>query len=470
MISERARQDISRILDTDALHRVRVGLGGSHTVVTYPPLDALIPAKGPVSLPVMAEDLHLYLHVAFCEHICPFCHYAKTYSGVDQDSSLVEMYLDALKMELDLRRGFVSRSKVNSLYVGGGTPTALSVQRLEQLFNGIKSLVPEMPTEICVETSPISIADASGPSKLKLLEDFGVNRLSVGVQTFNDCLLTNYRGHDRAALDRALGRLAAFKGRYNLDLMQDLPFQSEAMIVEDLEAIDQYRPHQVTWYLLRFHDESTWHKMYVRGDLEGVPGSRVSAERRLLINREMNRLGYRHLPGGRFVRDHSEDLYKASRSGLRSALLGFGASAYSYAGDDFFRNAAPKSTKRGITEYHRTLNSGADPIAWHFRFNKAEREAQRFVQAIRDHISVSLLDTDTAYVDYARRTLNMLVDCGAAFVRPDGGIELTEAGSAFEEEITSLFYSGAVQSRLAGVNKYWAAQPRDRELAAVSVE
>jgi coproporphyrinogen III oxidase-like Fe-S oxidoreductase len=116
-----------RLLSSGIVTRVREGLGGSHTVVTYPPLDALAPVDTSELLQHIcaAPRVNFYAHVAFCEHICPFCHYAKTYSPIGGESELVRTYLDALFAEIDLWTEPLAGSSTASVYIGGGTPTAL---------------------------------------------------------------------------------------------------------------------------------------------------------------------------------------------------------------------------------------------------------------------------------------------------------------------------------------------------------
>ena len=100
---ERARTiGLAELVADGPVSRMRLELGGSHTVVTYPPLDSLHPVAAEEIAEAIAPTsaLNLYAHVAFCEHLCPFCHYAKTYSPIDGDNGRVGAYLDALELEM----------------------------------------------------------------------------------------------------------------------------------------------------------------------------------------------------------------------------------------------------------------------------------------------------------------------------------------------------------------------------------
>jgi coproporphyrinogen III oxidase-like Fe-S oxidoreductase len=109
-----------------ALPRLRSGLGGSHTVVTYPPLDVLESLVGPEPFSITpVNNVHLYFHVAFCEFICMFCHYQRVLTGLEKENGGVPSYVDAVLAEIEMRRQALVGSTIRSVYLGGGTPTSL---------------------------------------------------------------------------------------------------------------------------------------------------------------------------------------------------------------------------------------------------------------------------------------------------------------------------------------------------------
>src|SRR5205085_2706871 len=136
------------------ISRLRSGLGGSHTVVTYPPLDALEPVSYRDILKKVAPvaNLNLYLHIAFCEFLCPFCHYDTEHSKIGaEESEGIRSYLHALQMELWNWKYLIEGSTLSSLYVGGGTPTAVSTERLLALLDGVYSILRAREFTACVE-------------------------------------------------------------------------------------------------------------------------------------------------------------------------------------------------------------------------------------------------------------------------------------------------------------------------------
>jgi oxygen-independent coproporphyrinogen III oxidase len=447
-------KQLARVLAGTPLRRARFGLGGSHTVVTYPPLDALSVLDGdPVAIEAPDAPLHLYFHIAFCEFICPFCHYAKTYRGGGQANEQLRAYMEALLREMSMRCEGLRRGAVESIYIGGGTPTSLSIPELEPLIERINELGP-VP-RFCVETSPLTVVSSDGLEKLRWLIAAGVNRVSIGIQSFDDYALSAYRGHDQRLAREALERLLGLGIDINIDLMQDLPFQSRGSIDEDLALVDQYRPRQVTWYILRFHEESSMSRAFRRGELPAIPGNLESALRREQIIRGMESLGYVSLPGCRFARAGAEDGYKRVRGGVDSHLLGLGVAAYSHGWGWFFRNVTSQRIRGGIRTYIERIRAGRSPVASGAALLPAELFAGRLSEAVRRTVPERLVEQDDETGGEARVLLEKLSDAGLVLYEGDGW-RLSAIGLLFEEEIASLFYSRAMRTILRQRDAYWA--------------
>ena len=120
------------------MRRQRNNLGGSHTVVTYPPLESLgqIDSKQVVDSFRNVKSINLYTHIAFCEFICPFCHYETTFTELDANTPEVSSYTSALINELKSWQGIFT-PKIESIYFGGGTPTVLSIESLSRIIDSI---------------------------------------------------------------------------------------------------------------------------------------------------------------------------------------------------------------------------------------------------------------------------------------------------------------------------------------------
>lgn len=437
------------------MQRVRAGLGGSHTVVTYPPLDVL--SQGAVTVRTPEAGYHLYIHIAFCEFACGFCHYQKsivTAPGAEGVSS----YVDALIA--DIGRLLDRNSQVQSVYIGGGTPTSVPEHDLLRILGVLERRVRDFNSiPVNVECSPLTMCGDKGNALARQLQQSGVNRLSMGVQTFDEALLPRLRGHTLSQLDSAICNIALWFPNWNVDLIQDLPGQSDASIVNDCQSIGAYSPPQVSWYILRLHPGSSWYRTWQSspGRIALAP-TPASVERRLCVVTELTRLGYVRSIGGRFLRGAPEDQFKRVRGELTSDLVGIGASAYSHIGSAFFRNGTAHNGSSGIRAYADAANDGSQQIGVCWEIGEDDRCAAEIIAGLRTRLSKRMLDAapEVERQDWAR-CLEKLEDMGVVEADEDA-FSLSDRGLAFEEEVCSLFYPRNVRNSLRARGAYWATE------------
>ncbi|MFV0395965.1 MAG: radical SAM protein, partial [Coprobacillaceae bacterium] len=163
----------------------------------------------------------LYIHIPFCETICSYCDFCKIYYQKD----LVNNYLKMLHEEL---KALSITSALKTIYIGGGTPSSLSNQQLEYLLEMISSYIDSKTAEICIEVNPESM----DTEKLKILKKGKVNRLSIGVQTFNEEILNVLeRKHSNQQVFELIDEAQKIGfTNISIDLMYGLPNQT----IEDI--------------------------------------------------------------------------------------------------------------------------------------------------------------------------------------------------------------------------------------------
>ena len=185
--------------------------------------------------------LLLYLHVPFCEELCPYC----SFHRVVFREGLARAYFKALRKEIAMYKD--KGYDFQALYVGGGTPTVL-IDELSATIELIRKTYNV--TEISVETNPNHLTD----NNMKILKDASVNRLSVGVQTFNDGLLKAIeRYHKYGSGSEIADRLLSLKGYFdtlNVDMIFNFPTQTEKILEEDLSMLLALQADQITYYPL----------------------------------------------------------------------------------------------------------------------------------------------------------------------------------------------------------------------------
>ncbi len=199
-------------------------------------------------------SLGLYIHLPWCEKKCPYCDF-----NSHETPAIPELqYVDTLLRDLETECKLARDRTVSTLFIGGGTPSLFSAQAIARLLTGIESLLPLSPKlEATMEANP-------GSAEAAKFADFraaGINRLSLGVQSFDDERLEALgRVHNsdqaRAAIEYA--RAAGFDS-FNIDLMHGLPGQSIAGAEADLRAALAFEPAHLSWYQLTIEPNTVFH-------------------------------------------------------------------------------------------------------------------------------------------------------------------------------------------------------------------
>ncbi len=197
-----------------------------------------------------------YIHIPFCAHHCGYCDFAIA-AGRDD---LIDRYLDALTAELTTLH---EAQPVQTLFLGGGTPTHLSAAQLERLLSTLLRWLPLVPDgEFSIECNP----DTLTTDKIAVLADYGVNRVSLGAQSFHaDMLQTLDRAHDPTEIARAVERVRRRIDNVSLDLIFGVPGQTAAQWRDDLARALDLKPDHLSTYGLTYEKGTPLWKRRQRG-------------------------------------------------------------------------------------------------------------------------------------------------------------------------------------------------------------
>jgi len=286
----------------------------------------------------------LYAHIPFCDELCPYC----SFNRVRLDRDLARRYFVCLEHELEIYSELGWR--FNAIYVGGGTPTILP-QQLAAFLRKARKLWPIR--NISVETNPNHLT----PAILSLLRECGVNRLSVGVQSFDDAILRAIGRYERYGSGREIAeRLQDTLGRFdtlNADLIFNFPAQTERMFLRDLDTVAGLELDQVTFYPLMAASR-------VRSNLAKLGRIDPRQEKRLYM-KIWDVLGERYEPSSAWCfsrRDSSPERRMIDEYIVEhSEYAGLGSGSFGYAGATIYANTFD------ITGYIDRLDRGTLPIA-----------------------------------------------------------------------------------------------------------
>jgi len=202
----------------------------------------------------------LYVHVPFCIQKCDYCAFY-SHSLMESPKGLISVYLEGLEIEM-VKRQKDAPQGVSSLFIGGGTPTVLTETDLERLLAMIQRYFPmDLGVEKTMEGNPGTLTD----EKIQLIRSFGINRFSLGIQSFSDQLLSAVgRVHTvKQAREAIRGlRKAGFKN-LNLDLMFGLPAQDMRIWQASIEEALSYSPEHLSLYGLMLEEGTPLYEQYV---------------------------------------------------------------------------------------------------------------------------------------------------------------------------------------------------------------
>jgi oxygen-independent coproporphyrinogen-3 oxidase len=274
---------------------------------------------------------HIYVHIPFCARICPYCAFYK----VRPDPAQTARFCDALVAELS---GLTSKGllRPQTIYFGGGTPTALATAHLEKLLRGFhERLDLSSLQEWTFEANPGSVSER----KARVLRAFGVNRISLGVQSFDDTLLALLgRDHSAAQAEATLRllRSAGFEN-LNIDLMFGLPGHSLAQWQQTLERAIALEPEHVSAYCLTYEEDTDFLRRHESGEFRCDP--EADADFFLAADELLGAAGFEHYEVSNYSRPGSQSIH--NRAYWRGHdYLGIGPSAVSTLGLRRWQNVA----------------------------------------------------------------------------------------------------------------------------------
>lgn len=205
---------------------------------------------------MQAIPLALYIHIPWCVRKCPYCDF-NSHAAPQQLPE--QRYIDALLHDLAQELPSIWGRRLESIFIGGGTPSLFSPEALDRLLSGIRALLPlRTALEITLEANPGTFEQA----KFKAYRELGINRLSIGIQSFNPKQLHVLgRIHNQAEALRAadIARLASFDN-FNLDLMFALPEQTLEQALADLTQAIALQPTHLSWYQLTLEPNTLFAK------------------------------------------------------------------------------------------------------------------------------------------------------------------------------------------------------------------
>jgi oxygen-independent coproporphyrinogen-3 oxidase len=318
-----------------------------------------------------------YLHIPFCEHICHYCDFNKVFLK----GQPVDEYLQALEQEMILTLQKYPTNQLQTIFVGGGTPTSLNEQQLYRFCESINKNLPMTENvEFTFEANPGDLTK----EKLQILKDAGVNRLSLGVQTFNDELLEKIGRVHRAKdvyLTIEKAKSVDFEN-ISIDLIFSLPSQTIKDFQESLTEAFSLDIQHYSAYSLIIEPKTVFYNLMQKGKLP-TPGEDSESAMYELLMDEMERHGFKQYEISNFSKPGYESKHNLTYWN-NEYYYGFGAGAHSYLDGWRRSNAGP------LKKYLEHISEGKLPIFQENEVSKAEQMEEEMFLGLRKTAGVSI--------------------------------------------------------------------------------
>ncbi len=370
----------------------------------------------------------LYVHIPFCLSKCPYCDFYSLPSP-----SLIPEFLEGLLKEMEWVKVRDRFDSFDTLYIGGGTPSLLSPQQLERILTRVRKAFHLLPEpEITMEANPADL----DRSYLRSIQELGINRITLGVQSFDEPVLSFLgRRHSvrqaSSAIDMA--REVGFQN-LGLDLIYGVPGQKIETWLQTLKQALVFSPEHLSCYELTFEPETPLGRSYQSGEFLR-PDEDLQYEFFMETSEFLEGNGYLHYEVSNFARE----LRFASRHNQKywdhSPYLGLGPSAHSFQSGHRWWN------HRCLDRYLKTIEQGLLPIEGEEILTPEQLQLEALFLGLRTRRGVDVADLKTRYgsdlLAEKKEILGKLEEEGLVDLR-DGIVSPTRRGLALSDRLTLL--------------------------------
>lgn len=384
--------------------------------------------------------MNIYIHIPFCVKKCSYCN---LYSLPGESPSGVDRFLVYLEREFALKIkkfNLLSFDQVKNIFIGGGTPSYLSIKQLEKLFSILEKYIAlDGIDDLAIEMNPAS----TDLDKLQFLKKRGITKISFGIQTSDKKILKSLNRHFVADPSKIIIKAKGYGFDVNLDFMIGLPNQTLSDIKKSLSFVKNILPTSIHLFPLRIGEKQRKQQLYFAHSSEKVREKMYSLLREKLID-----LGYKQLMYQFFSLKNKINYGVAVSDTLNKTTIGFGPFAVSRINNSFIKNV------NDLSLYYYFLDRGKMPILGIYKLNKQEEAILQFFKIEKGSISLKELGIK-GYV-YLNNEINACLESEYLLKNGDKLI-LTEEGKYFFPKILSGMISRKCSHLLNIIGKLFEA-------------
>ncbi|MBS1681453.1 MAG: radical SAM family heme chaperone HemW [Bacteroidetes bacterium] len=290
----------------------------------------------------------LYLHIPFCKQACYYCDFHFS-TRADTKRELIS----TICTEIEIQKKYLESEPIHTIYFGGGTPSLLSQKEIEDLFNSIhKNFVVDQDAEITLEANP----DDLTPENLSMFKNASINRLSIGIQSFDETVLKFLnRAHSAAEAERCIwtARDLGFNN-ISMDLIFSIPGQTNPMLKTNIDKAVALNPEHISAYSLTIEEKTVFGKWLKNGTLKADTDETAALQMEMVMD-SLCKEGYEHYEVSNFCKPGFHSRHNSSYW-QQKKYLGVGPSAHSYNG------ISRQSNISNNPQYVKSIQQGQIPF------------------------------------------------------------------------------------------------------------
>lgn len=365
----------------------------------------------------------IYIHIPFCKSRCIYCDFYSTTADKLQDR-----YVDALCREMLLRKDYLATgSHIDTIYIGGGTPSQLSANNLKKLFNGIGEayqIKDYSDKEITLECNP----DDVNPDFINIIKSLPINRISMGAQTFDDKRLRFLRRrHTSRQIYEAVELLRQAVSNISIDLMFGFPDETTDEWKQDLKEAIALNVQHISAYSLMYEQNTPLYSMLKQGKIKEID-EQLSLEMYDTLIDLLTNAGYEHYEISNFTKPncrskHNSSYWKAT------PYIGIGAAAHSYNIMSRQWNVA------NINKYIDEIEAGNVPMTYE-ELDDNTKYNDLITTALRTSDGINIASLQPFYRDYLMESAKQSIENGLIEIK-NGALRLTRRGLYISDNIMS---------------------------------
>lgn len=313
------------------------------------------------------RKLGIYIHIPFCDKICNYCDFT-AFQGAN---SKIKEYVEAIKKEIELKGN--KEFLIDSIFIGGGTPSFIDGEYIFEILEKVREQFTVLENiEITIETNPKTFDD----KKLEFYKKSKINRLSVGVQSFNDKILKELgRNHNSKEAIDSINLVKKFGFDLNIDLIFGYQNQSIDDILYDLEIVKSINPEHISYYALIIEEKTKFKALQNVGKLNFLD---EDIERKMyhILVEKLENIGLKQYEVSNFAKDGKESIHNKKYWNCQE-YLGFGISSHSYFDDERFSNTV------NLAKYIKELQNGNIPVDFREKLDISTKKFEYIIMNMR---------------------------------------------------------------------------------------